>query len=848
MKKGMRDNSHIILLVAFILLVLIVIFSADYIPKDRIFLSPEDQCGADMTFVCPTGYSIFDSSNSDGKSYYFGLDCQGDEYVSSTGLEKPYRDDNKIKVCKSQGAISLTANSLNKSIGRCQNIANPLLTSYYKIAKGGCVPSGNDCEAYEGESLVGYAQNNEYMFYIPGGWRDRRILCYNGQLWEEQGNWPYATDVAVCTIKGNWYVNQSGFWNQIISNECAGIQGGLVAYYSFENGNASDFSGNNYHGEEKGGVNFSSDSKIGSKSANFDGVNDFIRIQNFNAISEKNFSISFWAKPNFSYNDVNSTFTPGFIAWINSSSSNFVIYQNQFNLTVFLMNTNNGNNWSYDSFEFSSGEWIFITAVYNKTSDRIKLYVNGEEASLGSGLGNNGLNGSAHLTIGKAYNYYFKGLIDDLKIYDKALTEDEILDLCGSDCGVDLSNKPLIYLTNSEWNGNFTQNKGGVSFSVSGSSGLARADYICEHDDNKPFDDREFRALLGTNSREVGDSGWVLIKNTSYYRFSDGLLIAETNKTKAWFDFPLTNSISTLDEIAATGLNEKGNKADDNCDDWSRGDNLTETTWGGSNKKTFESINETTTKKCDGYFKLYCVEQLDSYVIVDCVQNFTQCGNWSDLEKQCGEKVCYDINNCDEEDSFRIFDKDCSLITCGDGICNSSIGENSINCQLDCNVQLVCGNGEIEGTEECDDNNVNKTDGCSKTCKVESGWVCNGEPSECSQKSLLSKTWIYIVIIILIILAILLIVFLIYRNIKSRNFKNEGVNYPVSSRRPPGGESGERTYVPAINTLQVKPSPTRADVPKIITSQNPNPNRQIQPQRNPQNNQQQNPQNQVRRY
>jgi len=39
----------------------------------------------------------------------------------------------------------------------------------------------------------------------------------------------------------------------------------------------------------------------------------------------------------------------------------------------------------------------------------------------------------------------------------------------------------------------------------------------------------------------------------------------------------------------------------------------------------------------------------------------------------------------------------------------------------------VCGNGEPEGTEECDDGNTNSGDGCSSTCTIEStGDVCDG--------------------------------------------------------------------------------------------------------------------------
>uniref|UniRef100_A0A8C8LPG2 Sushi domain-containing protein n=1 Tax=Oncorhynchus tshawytscha TaxID=74940 RepID=A0A8C8LPG2_ONCTS len=42
-----------------------------------------------------------------------------------------------------------------------------------------------------------------------------------------------------------------------------------------------------------------------------------------------------------------------------------------------------------------------------------------------------------------------------------------------------------------------------------------------------------------------------------------------------------------------------------------------------------------------------------------------------------------------------------------------------------------CGDGLLQGTEDCDDGNLLDGDGCSKKCHMESGFNCNGEPSLC---------------------------------------------------------------------------------------------------------------------
>ncbi|TMS09610.1 Pappalysin-2 [Larimichthys crocea] len=47
------------------------------------------------------------------------------------------------------------------------------------------------------------------------------------------------------------------------------------------------------------------------------------------------------------------------------------------------------------------------------------------------------------------------------------------------------------------------------------------------------------------------------------------------------------------------------------------------------------------------------------------------------------------------------------------------------------NGQPYCGDGFIQGSEECDDNNLLDGDGCSKKCHKEMGFNCKGEPSQC---------------------------------------------------------------------------------------------------------------------
>lgn len=46
----------------------------------------------------------------------------------------------------------------------------------------------------------------------------------------------------------------------------------------------------------------------------------------------------------------------------------------------------------------------------------------------------------------------------------------------------------------------------------------------------------------------------------------------------------------------------------------------------------------------------------------------------------------------------------------------------------------------IVGAEECDDFNYSPGDGCSATCTVEIGFVCNGQPSVCGIRNTVGLT------------------------------------------------------------------------------------------------------------
>lgn len=78
---------------------------------------------------------------------------------------------------------------------------------------------------------------------------------------------------------------------------------------------------------------------------------------------------------------------------------------------------------------------------------------------------------------------------------------------------------------------------------------------------------------------------------------------------------------------------------------------------------------------------------------------------------------------------------DCKKARCGDNVVDtgetcdhgSSNGRPGDSCSSGCGTTIIeqCGNSKRELSEECDDGNTKKGDGCDDACKEEPGWECN---------------------------------------------------------------------------------------------------------------------------
>ncbi|MBI9071916.1 MAG: T9SS type A sorting domain-containing protein [Melioribacteraceae bacterium] len=211
----------------------------------------------------------------------------------------------------------------------------------------------------------------------------------------------------------------------------------LVASYLF-NGNANDESGNGNNGTVNGAT-LTTDRFGNTNSAySFDGVDDNIDcgLAEITNPIQKSFSLSVWTKistddPKFGWivdkQDGGSDYS-GFGLGYDASDDNIKFHLNDEGSWASQSN-------AYGRVGSNIDQWNHIVAIADQENKRLKIFVNGllNKDTLLS-VNNNIKASSGHLLFG-GYFYgsqlldSFKGLIDDIKIYNYAITEIEINDL-----------------------------------------------------------------------------------------------------------------------------------------------------------------------------------------------------------------------------------------------------------------------------------------------------------------------------------------------------------------------------------------------------------------------------------
>jgi hypothetical protein len=212
------------------------------------------------------------------------------------------------------------------------------------------------------------------------------------------------------------------------------LETGLVAHYPF-NGNAEDKSGKGRHATVSGAVLTTDRSGQSNSAYLFDGLDDLISASSTSGLTNSNLTYSAWIKP--TANPAASSYTT-LVSIGGMGADQCMTINNNYHSTLgvnvggynTITTVSNASSVSSKQLPVLS-EWVHVT--YTRSNTDIKLYLNGELK--GSVTTNDALpkyTTPAIFTMGTRYNKsegFFKGAMDEVRIYDRALSATEVQEL-----------------------------------------------------------------------------------------------------------------------------------------------------------------------------------------------------------------------------------------------------------------------------------------------------------------------------------------------------------------------------------------------------------------------------------
>jgi hypothetical protein len=262
----------------------------------------------------------------------------------------------------------------------------------------------------------------------------------------------------------------------------ADLNSGLVAYYPF-NGNANDESGNNNTGTVTGAVLTSDRSGAPNSAYFFNGTSAYIRVPNNQSfdVTPAGFTVASWFKADPSQPD-----PTGIYDLIDKSHGSNGSYDDHAGWAVQFFNgggthfaVGTGTSFPWQTADSTGpildNTWHHISGTFQGST--IKIYIDGVlKSTVTLSPGETPLSNTRDLFIGRHYalGRYFRGTIDEVRIYNRALSDSEIALLGSVESGGVCTQPPAGMI--GWWNGDLTANDsvGGHNGTLAGGATFAQ--------------------------------------------------------------------------------------------------------------------------------------------------------------------------------------------------------------------------------------------------------------------------------------------------------------------------------------------------------------------------------------
>lgn len=229
---------------------------------------------------------------------------------------------------------------------------------------------------------------------------------------------------------------------------------GLVAFYPLD-GNAADASGNGNNAMPRATTPTADRFGKANSALGFDGVKSYVEIPNGSAFKSRAFTISLW---------FNAAQFPGNTAL---TEAEFLVSkgQNNFELHLgapggqsgasgirFLPRMGRGAHWDTPSAAYELNRWHHLAVTYDAAARAVGAFVDGRVMRLsGPGLAPPTPDNDANARLGMRSDgtLGFRGKLDDIRIYNRALSGEEVKRLFAYEGGTDSGQQLTVGASNS---------------------------------------------------------------------------------------------------------------------------------------------------------------------------------------------------------------------------------------------------------------------------------------------------------------------------------------------------------------------------------------------------------------